>query len=304
MTCGLFVKLTTFGAILRGRGEPQLLLRHLSARPTYNQVHLRQNQVHLRQNQVHLRQNQVNLWQNQVNLWRNQALTTKSSPTETKPSSYDEAKSNWEKTKSNLRQRWNRNSSSCSSQHLSSVQMRSEASLVNAGKGTRSQGLRIRLISFSSLQMTWAGMRWDRIWWYSGARDLWHVNALMFRCLGTTPTSKLRTWSSWARRVCASPSPTSPPSAPRPGRHFWLAPIRGGFFSPFFRFLLFLFWLSSRGGWDSREEPSSVFKPQDLIRTKSFYQSYCRKEATTRIWWTNCAFSICFDLGVRLESGT
>ena len=97
MTCGLFVKLTTFGAILRGRGEPQLLLRHLSARPTYNQVHLRQNQVNLWQNQVHLRQNQVNLRQTKSIsdktklLWRSQLRQnlvhmTKPSPTERKQS--------------------------------------------------------------------------------------------------------------------------------------------------------------------------------------------------------------------------
>ena len=84
MTCGLFVKLTTFGAILRGRGEPQLLLRHLSARPTYNQVLLRQNQVHLRQNQVHLTQTK--------------SISDKPSQSLTKPSSYDEVKSNWNKT--------------------------------------------------------------------------------------------------------------------------------------------------------------------------------------------------------------
>ena len=209
---------------------------------------------------------------NQVNLWQNQALTTKSSPTETKPSSYDEAKSNWEKTKPNLRQRWNRNSSSCSSQHLSQVQMRSEASLVNAGKGTRSQEVRIRLISFSSLQMTWAGMRWDRIWWYSGARDLWHVNALMFRCLGTTPTSKLRTWSSWARRVCASPSPTSPPSALRPGRHFWLAPIRGGFSSLFFDFFYFCF----------NFPPVEVGTPERSHRAFSSHRTWSEQSPFTR----------------------
>ena len=99
MTCGLFVKLTTFGAILRGRGEPQLLLCHLSARPTYNQVHLRQNQVHMRQNQVHLRQNQVHLrqtklisdktkllWRSQVQLRQNLVHMTKPSSTERKQS--------------------------------------------------------------------------------------------------------------------------------------------------------------------------------------------------------------------------
>ena len=73
-----FVKLTTFGAILRGRGEPQLLLRHLSARPTYNQVYLRQTKLISDKTKL--------LWRSQVQLRQNLVHMTKPSPTEKKQS--------------------------------------------------------------------------------------------------------------------------------------------------------------------------------------------------------------------------